>query len=175
MSLILPGHIISLTPSQSIGIHGLFKPHRYLSWEHIANDPSITLDKLLRAGVSTNDLHYLQRDVKEWVRYGKVGFADVGKMTIWPLHPIQHLGGSLMNLMEQQYPAPLLLKLGITHATLFRELGMRPEHMPMLKLTLDEWKLIGMPKAAMKDIPGDLVIKMFNRSKDVLLFEWVKD
>lgn len=175
MSLTLSSQVIGLTPEQSVLIHGWFKPYRYLHWAHIVGDKAITLEKLLRAGISVEDLHYLQGDVMEWVRHGKVGFGDVHRMAIWPLHPIQHLGGSLMNLLEQHYPAMLLRQLGITYNVLRTDLGMKAEHMPVLKLTLDEWRMLGMPKTALLEIPNDILVKMFQKNRDVLLFEWITE
>lgn len=101
-----------------------------------------------------------------------MGFEDVKRMTKWPLHPILHLHGNLFNLLEMQYPAPLLKLLGITFTLLREDLSMTCEHMQMMKLDVGGWKLIGMPLDFVRTLSDDFCLRVFRHRVQELLSDW---
>lgn len=136
--------LLYLTNAQCTRIHGWFNPKRTLSWEDIVSKPSLTVRYLTEHGLVTDtQLHMLQPDVHEWIRFKGVSFEDVPRMTLWPLHPITHLRGDLSDIVEGRYGAKLLKQLGINFQML-KAMGLTAEWMKMLNFQLREWVDLGL-------------------------------
>ena len=63
-------------------------------------------------------------------------------MTKWPLHPFKDLNGYVSDLVENQYEASLLHKLGIDYNVLL-ENNMTCDWMKMFRYSVKEWALLG--------------------------------
>ena len=85
----------------------------------------------------------------------------------WPLHPIHDLKGNLGHFLEHKYRAELLHKLGITFRVLRDELGMREDHMAMMRLSVQDWKLLGMKAEDVKKLSRWVV------AENVCLLRWL--
>lgn len=88
-----------LTATQSCKLHGWTNPRRLLTWSDIQNNPAITFQRCLQAGISTDQLHHLQPDAERWVQASKVTMQDVPHMLAWPLHPVLHFRADISDLV----------------------------------------------------------------------------
>lgn len=136
---------VELSNVQRIVVHGWSNPIKILKWDHVLKNPRLSMSFLQkRAGVSEADLYFLQPEVKEWVKSGRVELSDVPRMTMWPLHPVEHLQADLSDIMCQQYSLETFQKCGITYSYLYQRLYLNESHMPVFNLTLKEWALLGL-------------------------------
>lgn len=179
--------ILQLTPSQSCRVHGWTNPRRTLTWDDVVRNPGITVRKcveevpalkflscvldmqqclthsfFLRKGIPVEDLHEMQPDIGEWIRKKQVSFPDVRLMTLWPLHPIEHLKGDISDLVPtfsslivhvhvlpltsekmqvaERYDPRILQRLGIQYRYMREKLQMSDDWMRMLRYHPKEWK-----------------------------------
>lgn len=164
--------VIALDAQQIISIHGWFNPIRFLSWDHVVAYKDLSFGKLLELGVSTSDLYFLQQDVQQWITRKGVSFQDVPDMIRWPLHPLYDLKGDLSHFLENKYSAEVLHKLGITFRVLTDQLGMREEHMELMRLSIQDWKLLGMKKKDVEAISKLGCRKIFGWDSLELIHGW---
>jgi len=159
-----------LRPEQSTRIHGWLNPKRTLNFEMICSDPSITVRKCIQAGITQQQLQKLQPDLRVWIEKKNLSFEDVPYMDQWvpkPLHPFEHLNGTVLDILENNYPASLLLKLQIDYATL-SSMHMTPEMMKCLHYSLEEWKSLGFNKGALSYFTEKEVQFVFQAPRDVV-------
>lgn len=161
-------HVVYLTPSQSVCIHGWLNPKRTLCWNDVCKSPWIDVKLLARAGISQDDMAGVQPDILEWISEKGVSFDDVPLMTRFPLHPIRHLGGDISSLVEHRYSSRTLSDIGFTFGSLTIELGMRPQWMKMLSFTTTEWIRMGMTRADVDCMAPDDVRLVFGVHKERL-------
>ena len=93
-------------------------------------------------------------------------------MVMWPLHPLHDLKGNLSHFLENKYSLDILLGLGISFRVLRDELGMREEHMDMMKLSIQDWKLLGMKRNDLESVSKAGCRKIFGWDYLELLHEW---
>jgi len=107
--------IIQLTPVQSCNLHGWSNPKRTLSWTDVACNAKMTLAKCMEQGITAEQLHEMQPDVRLWIRHKQVSFRDVPLMVCWPLHPVEDLKGDISDLATMRYDARVLRDLGLSY------------------------------------------------------------
>lgn len=134
---------MSLTPLQSIMIHGLYNPKRLLCWHDFCHDKDITTTLCHRCGIGADLLHIIQPSLPLWIENCKVSFCDVPHMTAWPLHPFDDLHGYIPDLIENKYDAALLHKLNIDYDRLVEKF-MTVEWMKMFNFSPQDWALLGL-------------------------------
>ena len=66
-------------------------------------------------------------------------------MSHWPLHPLEHLRGFIPDLIQHQYEASLLKKLGITYQIL-TNMHLNSEWMQLFRFVENDWFLLGFEK-----------------------------
>lgn len=161
---------IILRPEQSTGIHGWMNPKRMLTWAMICEEPGITLERCIKNGVTQKQLQSLQPEIGQWIEQKHVSFRDVPYMTEWqpePLHPIKHLKGNLLDLLENRYPASLLAKLGIDYSSM-AQMHMTPDIMRMFKFSLQDWKTLGFSAKIIDYFTDDDITKVFETTREIL-------
>lgn len=160
---------VQLSPRQTVLIHGWFNPVRVLTWGHIVNNDNLHAKTLVAAGLSIDEIYYLQPDPHQWVAFKSVTLSDVPIMARWPLHPVVHLGATLGDFFDQQYDSKVLLANGITYNYLHETLGMRAVHMPLMRLDIREWIRLGFNKEDAQTLPDSICTQLFNINKPDLL------
>lgn len=127
--------VIQLTALQSCTLHGWYSPKRTMSWQDICLSSSITPKTLHNCGVSQTWLKLLQPDIHAWISEKNVSFSDVPYMTSWPLHPINHLGAFVSDMVYHKYDAFILKNLKIDFEVLLNA-NMTIEWMKLFKFTV---------------------------------------
>lgn len=164
-----PARCLELTPRQTVMIHGWFNPLRVLTWGHIVNNCSLNVKTLMDAGLSVDQVYYLQPDVHQWIAFKSVALVDVPHMTRWPLHPVMHLQATLGDLFLQKYNSSVFLANGITYNYLHETLGMQGAHMPLMGLDLREWIRLGFNKSDALKLSDSICMQLFQVNKADLL------
>ena len=160
---------IELTPQQSVGIHGWLNPKRALCWHDVANNPSITIERLLERGITVKQMRSMQPDIYEWMNVKGASFEHVPALAEFPLHPIQHLQGDMSTLAQMKYPPKVLLTLGLDFEKLQELHQMDPRWMKMLGLHPNEWMDLGMTTDHVNEMTEGEVLALFGISKKNLL------
>lgn len=161
-------HVVYLTPTQSVSIHGWLHPKRTLCWDDVCNSSWIDVKLLAKANISQADMVQMQPDILEWISKKGVSFDDVPLMTRFPLHPIRHLGGDISSLVEHRYSSKTLSDMGFTFRSLTIELGMQPQWMKMLSFTVPEWIRMGMTRVDLDRMGPEDVRLVFGVHKESL-------
>jgi hypothetical protein len=130
---------ILLTPYQSCLLHGWANPKRMLTWNDMSTSKFLTFQLCLQSGLSPSALHMMQPSIHQWIEKDKVTLVDVPHMTIWPLHPIEHLRGDISDLATMHYDAEVLSRMNITYPYMRKELLMDDEWMKMMRYKPREW------------------------------------
>ena len=134
--------VVSLTPIQSITIHGWFTPKRMLSWKDLCADATITTELCSSCGIGDELLYVMQPCLQKWIEVRGATFKDVRYMTKWPLHPFDDLHGYIPDLISNRYKAPLLHKIGIDYQRLLDK-NMTIDWMKMFNYSTSDWALLG--------------------------------
>ncbi len=135
---------IRLSPAQSTGIHGWgSKLKTTLSWRDIEENESIDFDRLLKWEVSTKELRKLQPDIRLWVLHAGCQARHAVQLTEWPAHPIHDLHGDLADIIGLKATSKQLKAMRLTYGEL-RDIGMSPETMRLMGLSLQGWIDLGL-------------------------------
>jgi hypothetical protein len=161
---------LKLTPGQSCYLHGWLNPKPHLSWPDIRNNPALTLQNLLSAGLDLDDLHHLQPEVSEWVKAGRVTIGDCPLMAdLWGAHPVKDFKADLGDVAGFKWSADTMLKAGLTYAELV-DLGLTPASMVVFThITLYGWAQLGMTRADVARFPEPVVVSLFGLPKQEVL------
>lgn len=136
--------LVQLSKPQMVLIFGWLNFRAHLTWEDVIADEKLTFEYLTRqCGIPVAQLYVLQPDVTEWVKNGRVKSSDAPRMTQWPLHPVTHCGMDLADIMQTQWSADEMLRVGIDFPLLI-ELGMTPTIMKTFGLSLLTWQKLGL-------------------------------
>ena len=135
----------------------------------MATNERITFQRCLEHGISPEQLHEMQPDVKLWIRHKGVSFREVPHMVCWPLHPIEDLKGDISDLATMRYDARVLKSLGLSYHFMRRELKMDDEWMRMLRYTPAEWAELGFTKQCAEDMGRKRASSVFTMDYDGLL------
>lgn len=153
---------VTITPMQSLYIHGLFSTRKSLSWIDIVDNKNITAKSLIKLGLSAQQLQHIQSDQNIWVQYGKVDTSDVEALQAWPLHPVDHLKMNLLDLIERKFSPNLLKKLGITYDYLIEKLSMDFKALILFGFSWNQWMDLGMTVSHVKYLTPKQVASLFN-------------
>jgi len=135
---------IRLSPAQSTGIHGWgARLKTTLSWRDVEECDAIDFDLLLRWQVPTKELRKLQPDIRLWVLHAGCQARHAVHLTDWPAHPIHDLHGDLADIIGFKASSKQLKAMGITYGEL-RQIGMNPETMRLMGLSLQGWIDLGL-------------------------------
>jgi len=135
---------IRLSPAQSTGIHGWgSRLKTTLSWRDIEECESIDFDKLVRWEVPTRELKKLQPDIRLWVLHAGCQARHAVHLTDWPAHPVTDLHGDLADIIGLKASSKQLKAMGLTYREL-RHIGMSPETMRLMGLSLQGWIDLGL-------------------------------
>jgi hypothetical protein len=157
---------LHLTAGQGCFLHGWMAPKLTLSWQDVVAESSMTLSRLLSAGLSPGTLHQLQPDVSAWVRAGRVTLADCPSMVEpWGAHPVRDFKADLGDIAGQNWPADLLQRMGVTYQDLVG-VGLTPASMALFSsITLLGWAQLGLTRAEVAGIPEPMLVRLFRMTK----------
>jgi len=161
---------LKLTPGQSCYLHGWLSPKPTLSWPDIRNNPALTLQNLLSAGIDLDDLHHLQPDAKEWVKAGRVALSDCPLMAdLWGAHPVRDFRADIGDVAGFRWSTELMLRMGLTYRELV-ELGLTPASMVLFShVTLNGWAQLGMTRADAAQMTEPALVGLFAMPKQEVL------
>lgn len=135
---------VRLSPAQSTGIHGWgSRLKTTLSWKDIEECDSIDFDRLVQWQVSTKELKKLQPDIRLWVLHAGCQARHAVHLTDWPAHPVHDLHGDLADIIGLRASSKQLKATGLTYGDL-RDIGMTPETMRLMSLSLQGWIDLGL-------------------------------
>ena len=161
---------LKLTPGQACYLHGWMAPKLTLSWQDIASEPSLTLSRLLSAGLTPAALHQVQPDAGAWVRAGRVSLSDCPSMADpWAAHPVRDFGADLGDIAGERWPADLMQRMGLTYHDLVG-IGLTPASMWLFPhVTLLGWSQLGLTRADVIAVPEASLVRLFRMTKQDVL------
>jgi hypothetical protein len=135
-----------LTPRQSIIIFGWWSPQPTLTWSHIMSR-KISLDILIKAGLSAPDLVLVQPDPSKWIKYAGASIKHLRFMIPWPANPFIHFKADLADVLSLQLHATELVRMNVSYSQLVHY-GLTDRTEAMFRFDEDEWAFLG--KSAIK-------------------------
>lgn len=158
---------LTLTNAQKVSIYGWFRFRDTIEWEHVISDPNLTFASLRASGLTCAQLHTLQPNVDDWVRYNKVDKACCLEMTAWPLHPVHHLNMDLADLLEQRWTSEEMLRVGVDVKTLL-DIGMTADVMKTFSFSVLSWHKLGLCYSDVQHWPDNDLHRVFHVSRATL-------
>jgi hypothetical protein len=161
---------IRLSPAQSTGVHGWgSKLKTTLSWKDVEENESIHFDKLMQWDVSTKELKKLQPDVRMWVLHAGCQARHAVQLMDWPAHPIRDLHGDLGDVIALRASSKQLKTMNVTYAEL-KAVGMTPETMKLMALSLQGWIELGLEaRHVQSDFTDAQLARVFNMTRNAVL------
>jgi hypothetical protein len=158
---------VTLTPGQTVNIHGWLTPKTTLEWQDVVSRPDLTFESLKKRNLTLRQLHTLQSNVEEWVRHGEVTLAHAPEMAeLWVVHPVRDMRADLGDLIAIRWSAATLRKMGVTWADI-RQLGAGPAMMPMFGFTLLGWQGLGFCRDDLSDMSDAEIAVTFGLTRQV--------
>ena len=161
---------LKLSPGQACYLHGWLNPKTTLSWPDVRSNPTMTLQNLLGAGLTLDDLHGLQPEVSEWVKAGRVTLADCPIMAdLWGAYPVRDFKADLGDVAGFKWNADAMLRMGLNYAELV-EIGLTPASMIVFThVTLHGWSQLGFTRAEAAQVPEPVLVALFSMPKQEVL------
>jgi hypothetical protein len=162
---------LSLTPGQSVYLHGWWNPKPTLTWSDVLSDARLTMQFMLSAGLGMHMLYQLQPDVSRWLRAGRATLEDCpGMCQHWGAHPFKDFNADLSDVIAVRWSVDVMVKTGLTYRNLVDEAGMTHDTMALFThVTLAGWAALGFSKDDAGKIPEVPLIRLFGMGKvDVL-------
>jgi len=161
---------LKLSPGQACYLHGWLNPKTTLSWPDVRSNPALTLQNLLSAGLTLDDLHQLQPEVSEWVKAGRVTLADCPAMAdLWGAHPVRDFKADLGDVAGFKWTADAMLRMGLNYAELV-EIGLTPASMIVFThVTLHGWSQLGFTRAEAAQVSEPVLVALFSMPKQEVL------
>lgn len=160
---------IRLSPAQSTGIHGWgSRLKTTLSWRDIEENDTIDFDRLVKWDVPTRELKKLQPDIRLWVLHAGCQARHAVHLTDWPAHPIRDLHGDLGDIIGLKATSKQLRAMGILYGEL-RKIGLTPETMRLMGLSLQGWIDLGLTVADIEmDFTDAQLGRVFAMTRNVI-------
>ena len=160
----------ALTPAQSVWIHGIWRPKRYLAWADILKDPRLNLKSLVGAGIPLSSLHYIQSDPLQWISTERMCLDDcLVAAPLWETHPIHHFHADLGDMVSARWPPDQLVKMGVTYTDLV-SIGLTPENMKLFTyITLSGWSALGFTKEHATRFTDPEMVRLFGMTTQEVL------
>ena len=154
---------LRLSPGQGCYLHGWMTPKLTLTWGDVLLTPTMTLQKLLSAGLTPCALHQLQPDASAWAKAGRVTLAECPSMQDpWGAHPIRDFSADLGDIIAQRWSAEVMHGMGLTFADLV-DIGLTQHNMALFThITLRGWAVLGFSRADADRIPHAVLARLFD-------------
>jgi hypothetical protein len=154
---------IQLTPGQAVTVHGWIKARKILMWGDVLANDALTFKFLTQTcKIPVSELQKLQPDIEAWVQNERAHLEDLPDMVVpWSTSLTQSFKTlDISDIIRMRWDAKTLQKLGVTYRDLC-ELGLTPDNMPMLGLSLHSWSSIGLTRNLAKSIPVGHLERIF--------------
>ena len=127
-----------LKPRQSTTLFGWWDPRPVLVWNDVLR-LKLTLDQLIKCGLTSADLVLVQADPSEWIQHAK---AEVKHARYILANPFTYFQADLADVLSMQLSSAEIIRMEVTYKQLV-EVGMTPVTEKMFKFDADEWGMIG--------------------------------
>lgn len=160
---------MELKASQSIQIFGIWnQPRRYLTWEDVKT--KCMSWSFLRSviGLSSKQLHSLQRNKEEWILRGGLTLHDLPDMLIFPINPFTDLKADLGEVWAMRWSTELLESMGVTYEQM-RVRGLSCDLMAYFNMPLSAWQRLGFSCKHADALSNDDISRVFGMPRHELL------
>jgi len=164
---------ITLTPYQSVKIHGWMKPSGVLNWKHVLKNPKLTWDFLRSQELTAESLKQIQPDPEEWIKHANVKIYMLPDMVCFPAHPIRHMNADIGEIWQMQWSSNILQDMGVTFHEL-QDIGLTCEIMAKWCFSLNRWFCLGLRWIDIQTWSQAECAKIFKISKQAVEMELLK-
>lgn len=165
---------VSLTPYQSVMIHGWLRPILVLQWKHVLANKNLTWSFLRNLELSPETLKSLQPDPNEWANHTPINLHYCRDMVCFPLHPIHHLHASIEQIISMRWSPDELASFGVTYHELVK-IGMSPEIMMFFGYKIVGWQRLGMTIKDLKDFNTNQLLQLFSGMTKTQIYDAFKN
>ena len=133
-----------MSPLQSVKIFGFWdQPRRIVMWDDFKT-LNLTWHTLrTEYGFTTQQLHTIQSDKREWIIRGGITLHDLEEMSIFPINPFSDLNADLAEVWSMQWSVHELAAMNVTFDQ-FVDRGITADIVRCFNFPLSAWCELGL-------------------------------
>eukprot|EP00961_Rhodomonas_salina_P164689 2219158-Rhodomonas_salina.1 len=136
---------IKLDANQAFLLYGL-RPKIIIDWNIVQDKSSLTVDKLLCAGLTITQIQQIQPKMSEWIKAGKLTHSHIGQCKTWAIHiPNDCQWFTLMDCIQISHYATTsrMVEIGLSLDVLKDRYGFEYRTMCMMPYSYADWITLG--------------------------------